>query len=735
MLQFPGMTDDDIKVFLAEADEQLQFLEDGLLALEQTSDDPEVIAQIFRAAHTLKGSSATLGHDKMAKLTHSMESALDLVRKSRVDVTSALMDLLFECLDMLRVLNREISTAQDSGADITALNDRLLDVIEWADGHEGAGVDAGPNGDAAGAAALDQAAAMPSDGVYAGELAGPGDVKIRVTFSKTCPMPSVRAYQVIDRLSALGGIAFSQPGLDRIEAGDDISDLVVVVEYDGDVLEPLVSAAKDVSDVETACVIHVGHVGSTRAAAATAAAVAASGPVHGGASADSAAAGAPVGSRAGTGAAAQAGSPTAGKAAVRAAAVAAGTVARATTVRVDVARLDILSNLVAELVIDRTHLAQVESRLAENYGGDEVVSELNRTSTHIGRLTTELQEAINKARMFPIDNVFKRFPRMVRDTAQKQGKEVELVIEGEDTELDRSVSEEIGDPLIHLLRNAIGHGIESPEERVKAGKPAKGTVRLSAFHQENYIVIQVADDGRGIDPEVIKASAVRRGIISEEAAARMSDKDAMGLVFMSGLSTAAKADDVSGRGVGMDIVRKNIEKLNGSIAIDTAIGRGSTFTVKLPLTLAIIRALLVSLGERIYAVPLNSVREIARVESSDIKSVGGHEAIRLRGEVIPLLRLGEIFDVRDADGSEHPPAKKERVFVVVAVCHEGQVGLAVDRLVGEMEIVIKSLGTFVGNIPGVSGVTILGDGRVALIVDVPSLVRRVVEERNGVGET
>ena len=310
------------------------------------------------------------------------------------------------------------------------------------------------------------------------------------------------------------------------------------------------------------------------------------------------------------------------------------------------ARLDALSNLVAELVIDRTHLAQLESRLAEKHGGDELVSELNRTSTHIGRLTTELQEAINKARMLPIDNVFKRFPRMVRDLAQKQGKEVELIIHGEDTELDRSVSEEIGDPLIHLLRNAIGHGIEPPEERVRAGKPPRGVVRLSAFRQENYIVVQVADDGRGIDPELVRASAIRKGIITEDAAARLSDKDAINLVFSSGLSTAAKADDVSGRGVGMDIVRRNLEKLNGSISVDTAIGRGSTFTVKLPLTLAIIRALLVSLGQRMYAIPLNSVEEITRVEKSDISTVGGREAIRPRGEVVPLLWLGDVFGVR-----------------------------------------------------------------------------------------
>ncbi|MBP7891930.1 MAG: chemotaxis protein CheA [Firmicutes bacterium] len=711
MLQFPGMTEEDIKVFLAEADEQLQYLEDGLLDLEQSSDDPEVIAQIFRAAHTLKGSSATLGHEKMARLTHSMESVLDLVRKSQMSVTPILMDLMFECLDMLRILNREIATAQDSGVDITELDDRLLDVIESAERQAGAG-------ETAGGRDTPSMGVEPDGPTWTGQFTGSGDVRVKVRFARACPMPSVRAYQVIDRLSALGALAYSEPSVDRIEAGDDVLDLVVVVEYDGDALEPLAQAIRSVTDVEDVRVLQVSQIGSTRTAMQRAADAQEAAPP---ADATRKATADAVGGAARTVAAISPAKATAAS-------------VGATTVRVDVARLDVLSNLVAELVIDRTHLAQLESKLADKHGGDELVSELNRTSTHIGRLTTELQEAINKARMLPIDNVFKRFPRMVRDLAQKQGKEVELIIRGEDTELDRSVSEEIGDPLIHLLRNAVGHGIEPPEERARAGKPPRGVVRLSAFRQENYIVLQVADDGRGIDPEMIRASAVRKGIVAEDAAARLSDKDAINLVFASGLSTATKADDVSGRGVGMDIVRRNLEKLNGSISLDTAIGRGSTFTVKLPLTLAIIRALLVSLGQRIYAIPLNSVEEITRVEKSDINTVGGREAIRPRGEVVPLLWLGDVFGVRGHDRFGRLSEPGQKVFAVIASSHEGKVGLAVDRLVGEMEIVIKSLGTFVGNVPGVSGVTILGDGRVALIVDVPSLVRSVVDERNAVSQ-
>ena len=733
MLQFPGMTDDDIKVFLVEAEEQLQNLEDGLLMLEQGGDDEEIIAQIFRAAHTLKGSSATLGHEKMAKLTHSMESVLDLVRREHTEVSPQLMDLFFECLDMLRVLNREIATAQDSGADIEGLNDRLLDVIEC--GEHGTGE---ADGDVARTGEAQAEAQAEAGGTGA---SGPGDVRIRVEFTPKCPMPSVRAYQVIDRLSVLGKVAYTEPALERIEAGEDISSVIIVVEYYSDCIDPIVEVAKDVPDVMSVVVLGVAPVGTTaaaqveqaeQAAAAAGAAQAAQAAKVAEAAKDAQGASSQVPPEPSmpkaNGSVSGAPASAAERATASATANAIATVA--STVRVDVNRLDTLSNLVAELVIDRTHLAQLEARLADKHGGDELISELNRTSTHIGRLTTELQEAINKARMFPIDNVFKRFPRMMRDLAQKQGKEIDFIVEGEDTELDRSVSEEIGDPLIHLLRNSIGHGIETPEERVRAGKPTKGTVRLSAFHQENYIVIRVADDGRGIDPEAVKASAIRKGVITEENAARMSDKDAVNLVFAPGLSTAVKADDVSGRGVGMDIVRKNIEKLNGSITIDTQVGKGTAITVKLPLTLAIIRALLVEVDSKIYAIPLNSVEDITRIDPDEIRTVRGNEAILLRGEIVPLVWLEETLGT---DGRIRAD-RRRRVFVVRASSHEGQVGLVVHSLVGEMEIVIKSLGTFVGTIPGVSGVTILGDGRVALICDVSSLVRRVVEERSAANE-
>lgn len=325
-----------------------------------------------------------------------------------------------------------------------------------------------------------------------------------------------------------------------------------------------------------------------------------------------------------------------------------------------------------------------------------------------------------KARMLPVESLFNKFPRMVRDLAQKAGKEVDFVMEGQETELDRSIIEEIGDPLIHLLRNAVDHGIETPEEREKAGKPRKGRVLLKAYHEENHIIITVSDDGKGIDVEKVKESAVKKGLIGPEHAARMSEKEALNLIFASGLSTAQKVTDVSGRGVGMDVVRTNIEKINGTIEINTVPGQGTEFRLKLPLTLAIIRALLVSLGNNVYAIPLSSVDETLRLNWDAVEKVSNKEVIVVRGRVLPLLKLDEVFSLKI--GAQ----KREKIFVVVVSVGGEQMGIVVDRLVGEQEIVIKSLGNYIGDVPGISGATILGDGSVALILDVPSLLKKAV---------
>jgi two-component system chemotaxis sensor kinase CheA len=395
------------------------------------------------------------------------------------------------------------------------------------------------------------------------------------------------------------------------------------------------------------------------------------------------------------------------------------------TVRIDVERLDRLLNLVGELVIDRTRLLGLGKMLQDELGEHSLLSDITETTFHLGRVTDELQSEVMKSRMLPIGTVFSRFPRVTRDLATRQQKKVELLIEGQDTELDRSVIEEIGDPLVHLLRNAIDHGVEQPADRVAAGKPETATVRLAAEHVENSIVITVEDNGRGIDPARVKAKAVEREIITAEAAQRMSDAEAVELIFAPGFSTASSVTDISGRGVGMDIVRTNVERLGGSVEVQSRLGEGSRFFLRLPLTLAIVQALLVRVGGGIYALPLASVTETLRVPVTDIQRLQQQEAILLRGRVLPIVRLTQLFECQ----SELPPNPRDILIVAVKV-GDRQIGLAVDRLLGEQEVVIKALGDLIGDVPGLSSAAILGDGTVALIVDVPALVQRLATDRS-----
>lgn len=394
---------------------------------------------------------------------------------------------------------------------------------------------------------------------------------------------------------------------------------------------------------------------------------------------------------------------------------------QAKTVRVDVQKLDNLMNLVGELVIDRTRLERFVEIFESRYGTNDLVEAVNEISTHLGQLTNHLQEEIMKARMLPIAQVFNRFPRMVRDLAHKLGKEIDFIVEGKETELDRNVIEVIGDPLIHLLRNAVDHGIEPPEERAAAGKPKAGTILLKAYHHENHIVIIAEDDGRGIDANKIRRKAVERGLIDEETAARLPDREILNYLFLPGFSLSKEVTDLSGRGVGLDVVKKNIEQINGFLEMSSVLGQGTKFTVKLPLTLAIIRALMVSIMGQVYAFPLTNVMETMHVSPSDVKRVRNAEVIAVRGKVLPLICLAELF------GGQRRP-QSQRLSVVVVGIGEHRVGVIVDRLLREQEIVIKSLGNYLGRVPGVSGATILGDGEVALIIDVRALVREAARE-------
>ncbi|AEA33329.1 hybrid sensor histidine kinase/response regulator [Hippea maritima] len=388
------------------------------------------------------------------------------------------------------------------------------------------------------------------------------------------------------------------------------------------------------------------------------------------------------------------------------------------TIRVDVERLDDLMNLVGELVLGKNRLVSVTQRAEEKFGGDEIVEELSEVASQITLVTTDLQMGVMKTRMVQIGKVFNKFPRVVRDIARELNKEVELVIKGAETELDKSVVEEINDPLVHIVRNAIDHGIEPPDERKKIGKPSKGKVVLSAYHEGNYIVIETSDDGKGMDPEKLKQKALEKGLITETEARQMSKEEAYALIFKPGFSTASSVTNISGRGVGMDVVKTNVEKLNGIIEVKSEVGKGTTIILKIPLTLAIIQALLVKVAKEFFAVPLVSVVETVRISKNDIDKVENKDVLRLRDNIIPLVYLGDTLGIgenkRTLDGKE--------IYVVVVAVAEKRIGLIVDELIGREEIVIKSLGNYLTNIKGISGATIMGDGSVTLILDVANVV-------------
>ncbi len=679
------ITPEDLKVFLEEAEEQLQLLEGDVVKLEKAGEDAELLQEIFRAAHTLKGSSATLGHQPMARLTHSMENVLDKVRKKKLSPSTDVVNLLLECLDVLRGMKDDIADGRETKVDLEPLLARLMTDAGPATGPT---APAPTGAEAGGQGAVDVAREFVTQlsdeeraRLAAGMAEGAQGAICRVTFDPECLMTSVRAYQVLLALGEAGQVLNSVPSSEDIEAekvGHELTAYLLTME-DRAQLETTVKGIGDVTRVEVS--VAQAAQGGPRTA---------EGRVGG----------------------AQAG----GTAPQGEAREGAQTKKSATTVRVDVNLLDNLMNLVGELVIDRTHLAQILNRADQAQGTSEVTDDLGRTSAHIGRVTTQLQEEIMKARMLPIENLFKKFPRMIRDLALKAGKEIDFVVEGQETELDRSVIEEIGDPIMHLLRNSVDHGIESTADRKAGGKPKIGTIRLKAEHSESHIIITVSDDGKGIDVEKVKASAVRKGFLTEAQARRLSDKQAMDLIFLSGLSTAQTVTEVSGRGVGMDVVRKNIERLNGSIELHTVPGHGTETRIKLPLTLAIVRALLVSLDQSVFAIPLTSVSETLRLTPQMVKTIKRKEAIIVRDSVLPLVRLARVFGM--------PETGNETVgYVVVVNSNAQRLGLVVDGLVGEQEVVIKSLGGFIGNIQGLSGATILGEGDVALIIDVGSLVK------------
>ncbi len=700
-----------LNVFMDEAEEQLEIMDDGFIKLEQSGEDPDLLNRIFRAAHTLKGASASMGFTNMAELTHDMENVLDKLRQGEVSISQGLVDILLECLDTLEEMKQEITAnGNDLAIEISKLAGKLKASTEQSE-DQAAEIDeekseepeevapSEENVESAIKAAEMDLTEVEKNLIQSADIKGYYVYRIIVELNLDCQMKSVRAYLVFNNLEDYGEIIKTVPTTEEIEDEkfDRSFEIYLVTEEDTDKILNIVKSISEIADVKVSQVFLDGEKPAGI-----------KGPVQSVEDYQN-----PVKKDADKpDSMPQSGAKVPKKQISQ-------------TVRVDVERLENLMNLVGELVIDRTRLTDVGDSVRGKLGTDDLVEDMEEITVHVGRVTSELQEEIMKARMLPIEQVFKRFPRMVRDLAKKAGKDIEFVVEGEETELDRTVIEEIGDPLIHLLRNSLDHGIEtSAEERLEKGKPAKGLVKLNAFHEENQIVITVSDDGRGINTAKLREKAVKKGLISQDAASRMSQKEAINLIFYPGFSMAKKISDVSGRGVGMDIVRTHIEKINGIIDIDSKVDRGTTFTIKLPLTLAINRSLLVKVRENVLAIPLVNVVEILHVEIDRIKTMHSHEVTVVRGNVLPLFSLSKVL------GWQSDEDKRTKLPVVVAGISDKRVGFVVDSLMGEQEIVIKPLGDYLGQISGLAGATIMGDGRVALILDVRGLVAKT-EVRSG----
>lgn len=677
-------TNQYLEMFIEESKEHLQACNDHLLELEKNPQNLSIVNEVFRSAHTLKGMSATMGYEDIANLTHKMENVLDEIRNSRLDVTPELLDVVFVAVDQLEEMVFNIADGGDGKLDVEETV-RKLHLIEKGEMEVAATVMSKVDNnekhqnflsyDDYEMTVLQQSA---EQNYFTYEIS----VKLR----EDCLLKAARVYMVFELLEKMGDVIKSSPTVERLEDEDFDEQFyiaIVTTEEQEDVQKKLMK----VSEVTEVIVNPVSieqlktrqneefekqeskkeeiKIEEKPSSEVKKAEEKQSSPKNG---------------------------QTHGN----------------KTIRVNIERLDILMNLFEELVIDRGRLQSISENLHD--------SELEETVERMARITGDLQNIILNMRMVPVDTVFNRFPKMVRQLARDLNKKINLQVIGAETELDRTVIDEIGDPLVHLIRNSLDHGIESPEIRKANGKPEEGTVVLRAYHSGNHVFIEIEDDGAGISREKVLKKAIAKNIVTPEAAALLSDKQVAELILSSGFSTAEVISDVSGRGVGLDVVKTTIESLGGSIEISSTEGKGSLFSIQLPLTLSIISVMLVELGEEIYAVPLSSIIETAIIRSSDILNAHNQKVIDFRGKVVPLVFLDEVFEV--------PRAHKEEEFHSVVLVRKGDkmAGLVVDSFIGQQEIVLKSLGTYLSSVFAISGATILGNGKVALIVDCNALI-------------
>jgi len=688
-----------LSMFIDEANDHLQALNEHMLELENQPDDVGIVQVIFRSAHTLKGMSATMGFEDLASLTHQMENVLDLVRNQQLAMDSFIFDTLFRSLDALEAMVSDITNGGEGKADVTAIVAALQSIVKGDYKKEASSADGSSADDAEEQnERLDE---FQRSILEQSVEAGMHVYYIHIQLREDCVLKAARAYMVFQVLGQYGEVVKSNPPAQDIEQ-DKFDNGFTVFFVSGEDAERLQQEIGQVSELDSVQVqpftledirnwnSQIEEVQAGRQEAAATAAPAKP-EVKTEQPAASEASDAPARKPSST--------PATGKAVGN------------RTIRVDIERLDVLMNLLSEMLIDRVRLEQLS--------GDLKHHDLTDTVEHLSRVSSDLQNIVLKLRMVPVDTVFSRFPRMMRDLAKSLDKKIDFIITGAETELDRTVIDEIGDPLVHLLRNAVDHGIESIEDRIAAGKPETGTVHLRAFHSGNHVFIEIEEDGHGIDRAMVLKKAIKNGVVTAERAAQMSDEQVYMLLFASGFSTAEKVSDISGRGVGLDVVRSKITSLGGHVIVESKLGQGTKFIVQLPLTLSILSAMLFRLGSEKYAIPLSSIVETSMVKKEKIRRVhGGIRMVDYRDSVIPLLSLSTLFDCPNYSDME-----EEEVEIIIVRKGDRIAALAIDDFIGQSEIVLKPLGSYLKNAPGFSGATILGDGQVALIIDPNALLK------------
>ena len=691
-----------LDIFIDESNEHLQNLNTQILNLESDPENMDTINEIFRAAHSLKGMAGTMGYKRMQTLTHDMENVFSEVRNGNIKVSPNMVDTLFQCLDALDEYVSNVKESADEGTnDNEPLIRQLNSVLNGP----------GKSKEEAGAEAKEKPAET-GDGrkwmeirldpsqqhvIQAAIEQGKNVYGLTVTVQESCILKAARAFLVFKAVEEKGEIIVSSPSAQDVEDEKFDLDFSLIVVSEAK-LEDLRASAANVSEIASVVGDSIALEGldlkdKGEEAAPEAQPQAQPEVVETAVEPSAEAAGKPA-------AAPKAGEKkqNSGKPVVN------------RTVRVDIEKLDVLMNLVSELIIAKNSLVSVSNQVQGQSQG------VNEQIEYLENVTTNLHESVMKVRMVPIESVVSKFPRMIRDLSKKLDKKMELYMTGEETELDRTVVDEIGDPLMHLLRNSADHGLESAELRVQRGKPAVGSIFLDAYQDGNNVVIEVRDDGNGIDVESVKAKALEREAITPEQAANMSDKEIIDLLFLPSFSTAKKVTDVSGRGVGLDVVKSKIEALSGEVEVKSKLGEGSTWTIRLPLTLAIIQALMVVVGGEKYAISLGTIQTIEDIDPEEVKLVQNKEVIHLRGTVIPLIRLSNVLDIESSRSPE------EHLMVVIVKKGDKLAGLVIDDMIGQQEIVIKSLGKYIRQCKFISGATILGDGEVALILDANALI-------------